>query len=192
MYKKYTFPLHIFVVFEKVNSKMWSSNVLKPNNYLLLVDNKWFYSLNLFFRNELFLSSSYLAESFAIDTLKFTKFNDLLNNFFSKYRIVLFYSYYFFNIKVKLHIILLVNFFLKERVCSVDRIYKNANWLEREVSEMSGINYSFKKDVRKLLLDYSKNENPLLKDFPVEGFSEIFYDFFEDQTIFLDSNVVEL
>ena len=57
---------------------------------------------------------------------------------------------------------------------------------------MSGINYSFKKDVRKLLLDYSKNENPLLKDFPVEGFSEIFYDFFEDQTIFLDSNVVEL
>ena len=192
MYKKYTFPLHIFVVFEKVNSKMWSSNVLKPNNYLLLVDNKWFYSLNLFFRNELFLSSSYLAESFAIDTLKFTKFNDLLNNFFSKYRIVLFYSYYFFNIKVKLHVILLINFFLKERVHSVDNIYKNANWLEREVSEMSGINYSFKKDVRKLLLDYSKNENPLLKDFPVEGFSEIFYDFFEDQTIFLDSNVVEL
>lgn len=192
MYKKYTFPLHIFVVFEKVNSKMWSSNVLKPNNYLLLVDNKWFYSLNLFFRNELFLSSSYLAESFAIDTLKFTKFNDLLNNFFSKYRIVLFYSYYFFNIKVKLHVILLINFFLKERVHSVDNVYKNANWLEREVSEMSGINYSFKKDVRKLLLDYSKNENPLLKDFPVEGFSEIFYDFFEDQTIFLDSNVVEL
>jgi NADH-quinone oxidoreductase subunit C len=91
-----------------------------------------------------------------------------------------------------LHVVLLVNFFLKERVDSVDKIYKNSSWLEREVSEMSGINYSFKKDVRKLLLDYSKNENPLLKDFPVEGFSEIFYDFFEDQTIFLDSNVVEL
>lgn len=192
MYKNYTFPLYIFVVFEKSNSKMWSSSVLKPNNYLLLLDNKWFYSLNLFFRNDLFLSNSYLAETFAIDSLKFTKFNDLLNNFFSKHRIVLFYSYYFFNIKVKLHVVLLVNFFLKERVDSVDKIYKNSSWLEREVSEMSGINYSFKKDVRKLLLDYSKNENPLLKDFPVEGFSEIFYDFFEDQTIFLDSNVVEL
>jgi NADH:ubiquinone oxidoreductase subunit C len=57
---------------------------------------------------------------------------------------------------------------------------------------MSGVNYIFKKDIRKLLLDYSKNENPLLKDFPVEGFSEIFYDFFEDQTIFLDTTVVEL
>jgi NADH:ubiquinone oxidoreductase subunit C len=57
---------------------------------------------------------------------------------------------------------------------------------------MSGVHYIFKKDIRKLLLDYSKNENPLLKDFPVEGFSEIFYDFFEDQTIFLDSSVVEL
>jgi len=60
------------------------------------------------------------------------------------------------------------------------------------MSEMSGVNFVFKKDIRKLLLDYSKNENPLLKDFPVEGFSEIFYDFFEDQTIFLDSTVVEL
>jgi NADH:ubiquinone oxidoreductase subunit C len=57
---------------------------------------------------------------------------------------------------------------------------------------MFGINYSSKRDVRKLLLDYSKNENPLLKDFPTEGFSEIFYDFFEDQTMFLGSNVVEL
>jgi NADH:ubiquinone oxidoreductase subunit C len=57
---------------------------------------------------------------------------------------------------------------------------------------MSGVNYVFKKDIRKLLLDYTKNENPLLKDFPVEGFSEVFYDFFEDQTMFLDSSVVEL
>lgn len=192
MYKKYTFPLHLFVVYEKVNSKLWSSNILKPNNYFLFIDKQWFYSINLFFRNELFLSNSFLLESFAIDTLKFTKFNDLLHNFFNKHRILVFYSYYFYNIKVRLHVILLVNFFLKEGLTSIDLIYKNANWLEREVSEMSNVNYVFKKDVRKLLLDYSKNEYPMLKDFPVEGFSEIFYDFFEDQTIFMDSNVVEL
>ncbi len=192
MYKKYIFPLHVFVVFEKVNSKVWSSSLLKPNNYFLYIDKKWFYSLNIFFRNELFLNNSYLTESFAVDTLKFTKFNDILNNLFNKHRIVLFYSYYFYNIKVKLNVVLLLNFFNKEGLHSIDKIYKNASWLEREVSEMSGVHYIFKKDIRKLLLDYSKNENPLLKDFPVEGFSEIFYDFFEDQTIFLDSSVVEL
>lgn len=192
MYKKYTFPLHLFVVFEKINSKLWSSNILKPNNYFLFIDNRWFYSLNLFFKNELLLSNSYLAETFAVDTLKFTKFNDILNNFFNKHRILLFYSYYFYSIKVKLHVVLLVNFFLKEGLTSIDLIYNNASWLEREVSEMSNVNYIFKKDVRKLLLDYSKNEYPMLKDFPVEGYSEIFYDFFEDQTIFLNADVVEL
>lgn len=192
MYKKYIFPLHIFVVFEKLNSKMWSSNLLKPNTYFVYVDKRWFYPLNLFFRNELLLSNSYLAESFAVDTLKYNKFNNILNNFFNKHRIVVFYSYYFYNIKVKLHVVLLLNFFNKEGLTSIDKIYKNANWLEREVSEMSGVTYIFKKDIRKLLLDYSKNENPLLKDFPVEGFSEIFYDFFEDQTIFLDTTIVEL
>ena len=192
MYKKYTFPLHIFVVFEKLNSKMWSSNILKPNNYFVYVEKKWFYTLNIFFRNESILSSSYLTDIFAVDTLKFTKFNEILHNFFNKHRVILFYSYYFFHIKVKLHLVLLLNFFQKEGLNSIDKIYKNANWLEREVSEMSGVNYTLKKDIRKLLLDYSKNENPLLKDFPIEGFSEIFYNFFEDQTLFLDTSVVEL
>lgn len=192
MYKKYIFPLHIFVVFEKLNSKMWSSNLLKPNTYFVYIDKKWFYPLNIFFRNELLLSNSYLAEAFAVDTLKYNRFNDILNNFFNKHRLAVFYSYYFYSIKVKLHVVLLLNFFNKEGLTSVDKIYKNANWLERELSELSGVRYIFKKDIRKLLLDYSKNENPLLKDFPVEGFSEIFYDFFEDQTIFLDTTVVEL
>ena len=192
MYKKYIFPLHIFIVFEKINSKIWSSNLLKPNNYFIYIDKKWLYPLNIFFRNELFLSNSYLTENLSLDTLKFTSFNNILNNFFNKQRLVLFYSYYFYDIKVKLHIILILSFFNKEGINSIDKIYRNSNWLEREVSEMSGVHFINKKDIRKLLLDYSKNENPLLKDFPVEGFSEIFYDFFEDQTLFLDSNVIEL
>ena len=192
MYKKYIFPLHIFIVFEKINSKIWSSNLLKPNNYFIYIDKKWLYPLNIFFRNELFLSNSYLTENLSLDTLKFTSFNNILNNFFNKQRLVLFYSYYFYDIKVKLHIILILSFFNKEGINSIDKIYQNSNWLEREVSEMSGVHFINKKDIRKLLLDYSKNENPLLKDFPVEGFSEIFYDFFEDQTLFLDSNVIEL
>ena len=192
MYKKYTFPLHLFVVFEKINSKLWSSNVLKPNNYFVFINKEWFYPINLFFKNELLLSNSYLVENFAVDTLKFTKFNELLNNFFNKHRVLIFYSYYFYSVKVKLHVIILLNFFLKESLTSVDKVYPNAGWIERELSEMSNVNFVFKKDIRKLLLDYSKNEYPMLKDFPVEGFSEVFYDFFEDQTIFLDSNIVEL
>jgi hypothetical protein len=43
---------------------------------------------------------------------------------------------------------------------------------------------------RELLLDYSKVEHPMLKDFPVEGFSEVFYDFFEDQVVFSNNEVL--
>jgi len=87
---------------------------------------------------------------------------------------------------------MLYNFYKKNRVASVDKLYKNASWVERETSEMFGINYYNKKDIRKLLLDYSKIEHPMLKDFPVEGFSEVFYDFFEDQVVFSNSDSIEL
>lgn len=192
MYKKYIFPINIFIVFEKLNTNIWSSKLLKPNHFFLLIDQNWFYALNLYFKNDLFLNNSTLIDNSAIDTLKFSKINNNLDFFFKKNRIIVYYSYYFYNLKLKLNIILLNNFFKKNKLTSIDKIYKNANWLERETSEMFGVNYYNKKDIRKLLLDYSKIENPLLKDFPVEGFSEAFYDFFEDQVIFLNNDSIEL
>jgi NADH:ubiquinone oxidoreductase subunit C len=192
MYKKYIFPINIFIVFEKLNTNIWSSKLLKPNHFFLLIDQNWFYALNLYFKNDLFLNNSTLIDNSAIDTLKFSKINNNLDFFFKKNRIIVYYSYYFYNLKLKLNIILLNNLLKKNKVTSIDKIYKNANWLERETSEMFGVNYYNKKDIRKLLLDYSKIENPLLKDFPVEGFSEAFYDFFEDQVIFLNNDSIEL
>lgn len=192
MYKKYIFPLNIFIVFEKLNTNVWSSKLLKPNHFFFLINKNWFYALNLFLKNELFFSNSMLIDSSAIDTLKFSRINDDLELFFKKNRLIIFYSYYFYNLKLKLNVLMLYNFYTKNRITSVDKLYKSANWVERELSEMFGVNYCNKKDIRKLLLDYSKVENPLLKDFPTEGFSEVFYDFFEDQVIFVNSDAIEL
>ena len=75
---------------------------------------------------------------------------------------------------------------------SIDKLFKSASWLERETGEMFRVSYSQKTDTRRLLLDYSKHENPLLKDYPVEGFNDAFYSFFEDQVIYNNSTVVEL
>ena len=75
---------------------------------------------------------------------------------------------------------------------SIDKIYKNANWLERETSEMYGILYYNKNDTRKLLLDYSKIENPLLKDFPSEGLQDVFFNFFENQVTISKNEIIEL
>ena len=57
---------------------------------------------------------------------------------------------------------------------------------------MFGINFFFKKDLRKLLTDYSNLENPLLKNYPTEGFTDIFYNFFEDQVTLSNNSSVEL
>ena len=84
------------------------------------------------------------------------------------------------------------NFYKKPSLPSIDKVYKNANWIERESSEMFGINYTNKKDVRKLLTDYTNFENPLLKSYPTEGFFDVFYNFFDDQVVLTNNSVVEL
>lgn len=57
---------------------------------------------------------------------------------------------------------------------------------------MFGISFTNKKDNRSLLLDYSKNEFPMLKDFPTEGYKDIFYDFFENKIDYFNNEFVEL
>lgn len=57
---------------------------------------------------------------------------------------------------------------------------------------MFGISFTNKKDNRSLLLDYSRNEFPMLKDFPTEGYYEIFYDFFENKIDYFKNEFIEL
>jgi len=191
MNKKYTLPLSIFVVFEQVNPVVWTSESFYPNSYIFYLNKCWFYSLNLFFKNEVFFSNSTLLESSAIDTKNNSNF--LSNfNFFSNNRILIFYIYYFFTFKSKIMIYTTTNNTNLHKVPSIDKLYKSASWLERETGEMFKISYQNKIDTRRLLLDYSKQENPLLKDYPSEGFNDFFYNFFEDQVTFNNSTVVEL
>lgn len=84
------------------------------------------------------------------------------------------------------------NFYKKPQLASIEGLYKNAGWIERETAEMYGINYKNKKDVRKLLTDYSNFENPMLKSYPSEGFFDVFYNFFDDQVVLTNNSVVEL
>jgi NADH:ubiquinone oxidoreductase subunit C len=54
------------------------------------------------------------------------------------------------------------------------------------------LNFSSKGDIRNILLDYSRSEYPMLKEFPSEGFFDVYYDFFDDQLNFVESEFVEL
>ena len=192
MYKQYLFPMSMFLILEKASVLFWGSKTLVPNHYIVLLNSKWFYILNQIFKNELFFSSSLLIENTAIDSRFFNKCSTELNTFFKKNKLIAHYSYYFLLTKIRLTILVNLKNDYKHYINSIDKIYKNANWLERETSEMYGLLYYWKSDTRKLLLDYAKMENPMLKDFPCEGIQDVFYNFFENQVVVQKNEVVEL
>lgn len=191
MYKKYQFPLNIFVVFEKINPIVYTSEVLTPNHYVCFIPLKWVYGVNQFIKNELFYNFSTLIDISAIDTLKYSKILPAVDIVLNKNRLIVFNIYYLYFSKIRLSLIINFNSNQNNNQ-SIDKLYKNANWLERETSEMFGVYYTFKKDQRILLLDYSKNETPFLKDFPCEGYSDIYYNFFENNLTYINHEFIEL
>ena len=63
---------------------------------------------------------------------------------------------------------------------SLSELFFASNWLERECSELSGINFSGKKDLRNLMLQYGDTSKPFLKRVPTIGFEEFIYDVMDD------------
>lgn len=75
---------------------------------------------------------------------------------------------------------------------SIESAYLNANWLEREVAEMYGLQFSPKADARNLLLDYTMAENPMRRSFPCVGEYEVFYNPLDEGLTYYPTNAVEL
>lgn len=98
-------------------------------------------------------------------------------------RLLLSNSYYNYTTKLRFTFFFFYSLHKAIALKSIDTIYKNANWMEREISEMFAPIYINKIDNRMLLLDYSKDTHPMLKDFPTESWGELYYDFL-DKTLY--------
>ena len=185
MYKNFFLPIQIFLILEKNDINFFYSKTSKYKNFFFVFNLNY---LNLginILKYELFSNKSTLLEASTIDLKKYN-----IKNFFNKKFFILYYI--FFNYYNNCHYIFLSFLNKNTSTKSIDLIYKNSNWLERELSEMYGIIIYNKKDLRKLLLDYSKNENPMLKDFPCEGISDVYYNFFDSQINYIQNEIVEL
>ncbi len=81
---------------------------------------------------------------------------------------------------------IVIDYYLKENkiVPSITNIFPSANWMEREVFDMYGIEFKDHPDLRRILTDYNFKGHPLRKDFPLTGFNEVRYSEKEKKVIY--------
>ena len=77
-----------------------------------------------------------------------------------------------------------INFEIEKKIPTLTKVYPSANWMEREVFDMYGIDFVDHPDLRRILTDYNFEGHPLRKDFPLTGFNEVRYSEKEKKVIY--------
>ena len=77
-----------------------------------------------------------------------------------------------------------INFEIAKKIPTLTKVYPSANWMEREVFDMYGIEFVDHPDLRRILTDYNFVGHPLRKDFPLTGFNEVRYSEKEKKVIY--------
>ena len=79
----------------------------------------------------------------------------------------------------------------EDMLSSIVEVHPSANWFEREVFDMFGILFTGHPDLRRILTDYGFRGNPMRKDFPTTGYTEVRYDEAEKRVVYEPVSLVQ-
>ena len=66
------------------------------------------------------------------------------------------------------------------RLETIEKVFPNANWFERELWDMFGINFDGHSDMRRIIMPHDWEGHPLRKDYPL-GYEEVQFTFNVDE-----------
>jgi len=157
-------------------------------NLNIYINQSNLYFLALHIKLSSLFYSTQLCEIFAYETFSNNNQLNFNNNFNSKIPLtnnsIIVYNFHCILFQQRFFIFSLLSnkkniknkTILLNSLNSITELYLNANWLEREVSELHGIFFNNKKDLRNLMLTYGDVSAPMRKSFPSIGIKELFYD----------------
>ena len=153
----------------ELNTKINSSKIRNDQIYLN-IDSNDITDVILFLKNNENTNFKQLIDITAVDYPANEK----------RFKLVYLILSHEFNVRI------LIDCFINENEIppSLTKIYPAANWMEREVFDMYGIQFKDHPDLRRILTDYNFNGYPLRKDFPLTGHKEVRYSEDEKKVIY--------
>jgi len=149
---------------KKINSELASKinkTEIKHNQIYIEIDKDDFIDVVLFLKTNKDTKFKQLIDITVVDFLEQSQ----------RFKIV----YLFLSHEFNQRIILSYSINENELISSLTSIFPSANWMEREVFDMYGVNFKDHPDLRRILTDYGFKGHPLRKDFPLTGHSEVRY-----------------
>ena len=158
---------------KKINSELntkINSSKIKHDQIYLNIDSHDIIDVILFLKNNENSSFKQLIDITAVDYPENEK----------RFKLVYLLLSHEFNARI------LIDCFINENEIppSLTKIYPSANWMEREVFDMYGIQFKDHPDLRRILTDYGFEGYPLRKDFPLTGHNEVRYSEEEKKVIY--------
>lgn len=92
-----------------------------------------------------------------------------IDNFRKEYRFEVVYNLYSIKRKDRIFVKIVLSDSIKPKMESMTQVWKSANWYEREVYDMLGIEFVNHPDLRRIYMPDEFEYFPLRKDFPTMG-----------------------